>query len=175
MFSTPVFLPGLWKEHDYMKVKELFLVWRIRMPIVRKFEEEYIRLWGSPYVSGSLMLSAFDDNEQRLEISSVSGSCIFLLPPNPRAFRFPFSYSAFSHPSKVHFLFLSQDSYQPGTIFGLNHIVSRAGIELGNATWREHWDEEKEQSWSFSKVLNPQPGARKGSKGTEDECDFWMS
>ena len=121
------------------------------------------------------MLSAFDDNEQRLEISSVSGSCIFLLPPNPRAFRFPFSSSAFSHPSKVHFLFLSQDSYQPGTIFSLNHIVSRAGIELGNTTWREHCDEEKEQSWSFSKVLNPQQGARKGSKGAEDECDFWMS
>ena len=53
------------------------------MPIVRKFEEEYIRLWGSPYVSGSLMLSAFDDNEQRLEISSVSGSCIFFASSQP--------------------------------------------------------------------------------------------
>ena len=40
------------------------------MPIVRKLEK-YMRLWGSPYVSGSLMLSAFNDNEQRQEISCM--------------------------------------------------------------------------------------------------------
>ena len=104
------------------------------MPIVRKFEEEYIRLWGSPYVSGSLMLSAFDDNEQRLESSCMGGSCIFMLPPIPGAFRLPFS-SAFSHPSKDYFLFLSQDSYQPGLESPFSSVQLLSLVGLFSTPW----------------------------------------
>jgi len=45
----------------------------------KKAEKKHIRLWDSSYVSGSLMLSAFEVNEERLEISSMGGSCTFCL------------------------------------------------------------------------------------------------
>ena len=43
-----------------------------------------------------------------------------------------------------------------------NHIVSRARTEPENAAYREYWGQEKEQSCSFTKALNPQKGAREG-------------
>ena len=78
-----------------MEVRELFLVQRICMAIERRLEEKHIRFRGSSHVSVSLMRSAFEVNEQRLEISSMGGSCIFLPPPIPGDFRFPFSLLCF--------------------------------------------------------------------------------
>ena len=58
------------------------------------------------------------------------------------------------------------NSFQPHglqhTRLVYNHIVSRARTEPENAAYREYWGQEKEQSCSFTKALNPQKGAREG-------------
>lgn len=48
-----------------MDVKGLFLVQRICMTMHRRLDEKHIRLQDSSCVSGSLMLSAVEVNEQR--------------------------------------------------------------------------------------------------------------
>lgn len=97
-----------------MEVRELFLVQRVCMTIERRLEEKHIRFRGSSYVSGSLMLSAFEVSEQRLEISSMGGSCIFCPLPSQGPIDSPVPSSAFSHTFNDHFLFFSQDPYQTG-------------------------------------------------------------
>lgn len=48
-----------------MEVRELFLVQRICMTMEKRLEEKYIRLRDSTCISGLLMLSAVEVNEQR--------------------------------------------------------------------------------------------------------------
>lgn len=48
-----------------MEVRELFLVQKICMNREKRLEEKYIRLRDSSCISGSLILSAVEVNEQR--------------------------------------------------------------------------------------------------------------